>query len=236
MAAMGCGCPERRVTRRLAACLSPAGQLVAAAAAHPLHRMLGLPPWPAGALAALRQKKMYEGQLEQVGWRSLLPLAIVPCTHAADVRVCAHTCTIESSCEGYGVSHINTAAHPHCRPQIDNSLARLGEQRAALENLSAQAEVINALKVGADASKGAMQVRGRSGCGCWSLVLCLMAAAERCRCLQGVTAACQACASALPPDSRPRGHLYCAGLLLAAGHSSASDQTLAGHPLLRWCP
>ncbi|KAI7840375.1 hypothetical protein COHA_005919 [Chlorella ohadii] len=58
-----------------------------------------------GALAALRQKKMYEGQLEQ----------------------------------------------------IDNSLARLGEQRAALENLSAQAEVINALKVGADASKGAMK-------------------------------------------------------------------------------
>jgi vacuolar-type H+-ATPase subunit I/STV1 len=58
-----------------------------------------------GALAALRQKKMYEGQLEQ----------------------------------------------------IDNSLARLGEQRAALENLSSQAEVINALKVGADASKGAMK-------------------------------------------------------------------------------
>lgn len=46
------------------------------------------------------------------------------------------------------------------RLQIDNSLARLGEQRAALENLTAQAEVINALKTGADASKTAMKVRG----------------------------------------------------------------------------
>ena len=91
------------------------------------------------------------------------------CARARMWRVCGCALTlaaIERSCESYGVSHINTAAHPHCRPQIDNSLARLGEQRAALENLSAQAEVINALKVGADASKGAMKVRGRSGCGC----------------------------------------------------------------------
>lgn len=81
---MGCGCPERRAT-----CVSRAGRLVAASAAHPLHCTLGLPPWPAGALAALRQKKMYEGQLEQVGWRSLLPLAVAPvhaCGGCAGVR------------------------------------------------------------------------------------------------------------------------------------------------------
>ena len=71
----------------------------------------------------------------------------------------------QHSCESLALTPCNTLSLPR-RLQIDNSLARLGEQRAALENLSAQAEVINALKVGADASKGAMKVRAGSGSDC----------------------------------------------------------------------
>ncbi len=78
------------------------------------------------------------------------------------------------------------------RLQIDNSLARLGEQRAALENLSAQAEVINALKVGADASKGAMKVRGGSGSDCWRVVCCARST-DGSRCMLGAAATCPAC-------------------------------------------
>jgi hypothetical protein len=94
--------------------------------------------------------------------------------------------------------------------QVENNILRVNEQQMGLENMRVVVEAVDALRVGADAQKATMKVRGlRQAEGYCSLLDCLLP----CPCPQQHAPSCHTCVNLV-------GHLHstCTICFLAAGH------------------